>query len=114
MTRRGCVAGVGFAAAVRARRSLHAVLLTPYALALSMTPRGWMGSSPKKADGGLPLGGPADPYLHDAPETLAWHAKLITVSASFAVSHVNLAGGWGRWEEDSGVTTWCFLFSLRC
>ena len=51
-----------------------------------MTPRGWMGSSPKKADGGLPLGGPADPYLHDAPETLAWHAKLITVSASFAVS----------------------------
>ena len=31
------------------------------------------------------IGGP-DPYLHDAPETLAWHAKLITVSASFAVS----------------------------
>ena len=26
------------------------------------------------------IGGP-DPYLHDAPETLAWHAKQITVSA---------------------------------
>ena len=25
-------------------------------------------------------GGP-DPYLHDAPETLAWHAKLMTVPA---------------------------------
>ena len=32
---------------IASRRS-HAPAPTPYALALSMTPRGWMGSSPKR------------------------------------------------------------------